>query len=132
MPYLKLAAMMLLVLVIGIPAAPATPESQRLSEAASPRLNLDYLAPEVRSMLGPDAHLAKAPNYVVEPLYDPEVQCKRDCEFYYEDALRTCFTRYDWGNDSWGYDFDKWIEDCRTIEYRKFQNCKKRCELTPT
>ena len=90
MPYLKFAALMLLVILLGVPANSAGPDSPSLSEDAPMRLNLEYLAPEVRSVFGPDTYLAAPPIWPVDPIEDPRGACYKTCHNESVYAKRAC------------------------------------------
>lgn len=90
MPYLKFAALMLIVILLGVPANSASPGGQSQTDVAPKRLNLDYLAPEARSVFGPDTYLAAPPIWPVDPIEDPRGACYKTCQNEYTYAKRAC------------------------------------------
>lgn len=121
MPVLKLVALVLLVLILGLPAASAAPEDACETQDPSPRLNLDYLAPEVRSVFGPDTYLA-APYWHARPLDEPD-QCKRHCDLMRLNGEASCRLDDALNGDEYGFS----LADCLRDLDRRMQGCEGRC-----
>jgi len=132
MTYLKLAAVILLVVLIGVPAASAQPDGEHLNETPSTRLNLDYLAPEARSFFGPDTYLASVPGPDEKtpldptPSPEPRYECGSACDRQFHAGLRGCFARF-WPDDAASIIA---FQECRAREEGYLQTCKMRCGQT--
>ena len=123
MPYLKFVALLLLVIVLGVPANSAGPDGPSQSEDAPKRQNLEYLAPEARSVFGPDTYLAAPPFHRADPIEDPSDECKNQCDLARRNGEASCRMEHVLNGDEYGFS----LTDClRDLEQRLY-GCEESC-----